>query len=143
MQALKGVSLNVSEGQFFGLLGPNGAGKTTIIGILTGLVNKTSGEVSVMGHDLDTETALAKATIGLVPQEFNFNIFETVENILVNQAGYYGIPRREAIRRSEGYLRQPRSLGQARRPSTNAFRGHEAQTYDRPRSRPSSETAYS
>src|SRR3989344_5403612 len=97
VSALKWVDLNVPEGEFFGLLGPNGAGKTTIIGIVTGLVNKTGGTVEILGHDLDTETSLAKASIGVVPQEFNFGIFEKVIDIIVNQAGYYGIPRHEAF----------------------------------------------
>ncbi|OGI24981.1 MAG: ABC transporter [Candidatus Moranbacteria bacterium RIFCSPHIGHO2_12_FULL_54_9] len=106
VSALKGVDLNVPEGEFFGLLGPNGAGKTTIIGIVTGLVNKTGGTVEIFGHDLDTETSLAKASIGVVPQEFNFSIFEKVQNIVVDQAGYYGIPRSVALPRAEKYLKQ-------------------------------------
>ena len=103
-QALKGVSLEIPEGDFFALLGPNGAGKTTIIGIATGLVNKTSGTVSVFGHNTDTETELAKMQIGLVGQEINFNPFEKCINIVVNQAGYYGIPRPIAIPRSKKLL---------------------------------------
>ena len=106
VSALKWVDLNVPEGEFFGLLGPNGAGKTTIIGIVTGLVNKTGGTVEIFGHDLDTETSLAKASIGVVPQEFNFSIFEKVQNIVVDQAGYYGIPRSVALPRAEKYLKQ-------------------------------------
>jgi ABC-2 type transport system ATP-binding protein len=102
--ALKGVSLEVAEGDFFGLLGPNGAGKTTLIGILSSLVNKSAGSVSIFGHDLDTDMASAKACIGLVPQEFNFNMFEPVIEIVANQAGYYGIERQEAFRRAEEYL---------------------------------------
>ena len=102
--ALKGVSLEVAEGDFFGLLGPNGAGKTTLIGILSSLVNKSGGSVSIFGHDLDTDLASAKACIGLVPQEFNFNMFEPVIEIVANQAGYYGIERKEAFRRAEEYL---------------------------------------
>lgn len=105
-RALKGVDLTVGEGEFFALLGPNGAGKSTTIGILAGLVNKTSGEVKVFGHDIDTHLAAAKSCLGLVPQEFNFNQFEPVEEILINQAGYYGIPRTEARARAEKYLRQ-------------------------------------
>ena len=105
-EALKGIDLEVQEGDFFALLGPNGAGKSTTIGIVCSLVNKTGGEVSIFGHDLDTETAAAKGCIGLVPQEFNFNVFEPVVEILVNQAGYYGIPRRLAYRRAETYLRE-------------------------------------
>ena len=102
--ALKGVSLTIPEGDFFALLGPNGAGKTTIIGITTGLVNKTSGAVSVFGHDTDKETELAKMQIGLVGQEVNFNPFEKTLNIIVNQAGYYGIPRSIAIPRAKKLL---------------------------------------
>jgi ABC-2 type transport system ATP-binding protein len=104
--ALKGITLDVGEGDFFALLGPNGAGKSTTIGIITSLVNKTGGEVHIFGHDLDTDTAAAKSCIGLVPQEFNFNQFEPVVEIVANQAGYYGIERGEAFRRSEKYLRQ-------------------------------------
>jgi len=104
VQALKGIDLDVEEGDFFALLGPNGAGKTTAIGILTSLVNKTSGSVNVFGHNLDTELAAAKACIGLVPQEVNFNMFETVSTILLNQAGFYGIPRTVAHDRLEKYL---------------------------------------
>ncbi|PZN34866.1 MAG: ABC transporter [Proteobacteria bacterium] len=104
VQALKGIDLDVEEGDFFALLGPNGAGKTTAIGIITSLVNKTSGKVEVFGHDIDTELAAAKSCIGLVPQEINFNQFETVSTILLNQAGFYGIPRRIARERLEKYL---------------------------------------
>lgn len=104
--ALKGIDLMVPEGEFFGLLGPNGAGKTTLIGIVVGLVNKTSGTVEVLGHDLDTDTSKARASVGIVPQEFNFSIFEKVQNIVVDQAGYYGIPRSVAMPRAEKYLKQ-------------------------------------
>jgi ABC-2 type transport system ATP-binding protein len=104
-EALKGVSLMVPAGDFFGLLGPNGAGKTTIIGIVTGLVTKTEGKVSVFGHDVDAETSLAKAQIGLVGQEINFNPFEKPFDIVVNQAGYYGIPRDIAIPRAKKILK--------------------------------------
>jgi ABC-2 type transport system ATP-binding protein len=104
--ALKGITLDVAEGDFFALLGPNGAGKSTTIGIVTSLVNKSGGEVSVFGHDLDIDTAAAKSCIGLVPQEFNFNQFEPVVEIVANQAGFYGIERGEAFRRAEKYLRQ-------------------------------------
>ncbi|HEU4653758.1 MAG TPA: ABC transporter ATP-binding protein [Steroidobacteraceae bacterium] len=104
VQALKGIDLDVEEGDFFALLGPNGAGKTTAIGIVTSLVNKTSGTVEVFGHDIDTDLANAKSCIGLVPQEINFNQFETVTTILVNQAGFYGLPRRIAHERLEKYL---------------------------------------
>jgi ABC-2 type transport system ATP-binding protein len=103
-QALKGVTLDVPEGDFFALLGPNGAGKTTIIGITCGLVNKSSGSVKVFGHDIDTETELAKAQIGLVGQEVNFNPFEKPIDIVVNQAGYYGMPRSEAVPRAKQLL---------------------------------------
>jgi len=104
VEALKGVSLSIGEGDFFALLGPNGAGKTTIIGITAGLVNKTGGRVSVFGHDIDKEPELAKAQIGLVGQEINFNPFEKPIDIVVNQAGYYGMPRSEAIPRAKKLL---------------------------------------
>jgi ABC-2 type transport system ATP-binding protein len=106
VQALKGVDLDVEVGDFFALLGPNGAGKTTVIGIVTSLVNKTGGTVSVFGHDIDRELEAAKSLIGVVPQELNFNQFEAVETIVVNQAGFYGIPRRIAKQRAEKYLKQ-------------------------------------
>lgn len=106
VQALNGVSLSIKQGDFFALLGPNGAGKTTLIGIITSLVNKTAGEVKVFGHDIVTDASKAKSMLGVVPQEFNFNIFESVHSIVLNQAGYYGIPRREAKRRAERYLKQ-------------------------------------
>ncbi|MEY4718749.1 MAG: hypothetical protein RL563_1367 [Pseudomonadota bacterium] len=105
-QALKGVDLDVESGDFFALLGPNGAGKSTLIGIISSLVNKTSGTVEIFGHDLLKDNALAKSCIGLVPQEVNFNQFETVKNVVVNQAGYYGIPRRAALIRAEQCLKQ-------------------------------------
>jgi ABC-2 type transport system ATP-binding protein len=105
-EALCGIDLEVEEGDFFALLGPNGAGKSTAIGIISSLVNKTSGRVTVFGHDLDRAPSAVKSCIGLVPQEFNFNQFEPVAEIVVNQAGYYGIPRREALRRAEASLRQ-------------------------------------
>ena len=106
VQALKGIDLDVEQGDFFALLGPNGAGKTTTIGIITSLVNKTSGTVSVFGHDIDRDIGAAKSCIGIVPQELNFNQFESVETILVNQAGFYGIPRAIARERTERYLKQ-------------------------------------
>lgn len=106
VNALKGVDLTVKEGDFFALLGPNGAGKSTVIGIISSLVNKTSGKVEVFGRDLDTDSADVRMHIGLVPQEFNFNIFEPVGEILINQAGYYGINRVEATKRAEVYLKQ-------------------------------------
>jgi ABC-2 type transport system ATP-binding protein len=104
VQALKGVDLEVERGDFFALLGPNGAGKTTLIGIVTSLVNKTAGTVRVFGHDMDTELEAAKACIGVVPQELNLNLFESPETIVVNQAGFYGIPRHVARERAEKYL---------------------------------------
>lgn len=106
VQALRGIDLKVEVGDFYALLGPNGAGKSTIIGIISSLVNKTAGRVRVFGCDLEQDTVNAKRQLGLVPQEFNFNQFETARQIVVNQAGYYGIARKEAISRSEKYLRQ-------------------------------------
>lgn len=101
---MKGVDLSVQEGDFFALLGPNGAGKSTTIGIISSLVNQTGGTVSVFGYDLTTQKEQAKACIGLVPQEFNFNQFETVLQIVLNQAGYYGVPRSIAKERAKKYL---------------------------------------
>ena len=106
IKALKAIDLEVDEGDFFALLGPNGAGKTTAIGIVTSLVNKTGGVVEVFGHDIDRELEVAKSCIGLVPQEINFNQFETCFTIVVNQAGFYGIPRPLAKQRAEKYLKQ-------------------------------------
>ena len=106
VQALKGIDLTVEDGDFFALLGPNGAGKSTTIGIITSLVKKSSGSVSVFGADIDTDHELAKSYIGLVPQEINFSQFEAVEEIVINQAGYYGIGRRVAEQRAERYLKQ-------------------------------------
>jgi len=106
VEAVRGISLEVEEGDFFGLLGPNGAGKSTIIGIITGLVNKTSGKVSVFDIDIDKNPDDAKRMIGIVPQEMNFNIFEKVFDIVVDQAGYYGVPRKIAAVRAEKYLKQ-------------------------------------
>jgi len=105
VEALKGIDLTVKEGDFFALLGPNGAGKTTAIGIITSLVTKTSGRVSVFGRDLDRERDAAKRLIGVVPQEVNLNMFERNFNTLVNQAGYYGVPPRIARERAEKYLK--------------------------------------
>ena len=105
-QALKGACIEVEQGDFFALLGPNGAGKSTAIGIVCSLVNKTSGTVRVYNHDIDTDASQARMLIGLVPQEFNFNIFEPVGEILINQAGYYGISRAIAEKRAETYLKQ-------------------------------------
>ncbi|WP_185268089.1 ABC transporter ATP-binding protein [Halopseudomonas xiamenensis] len=106
MRALKGVDLEVAQGDFFALLGPNGAGKSTTIGILSSLVSKSAGKVSIFGHDLDTELMAAKRCIGVVPQEFNFSQFEKCQDILINQAGYYGIPAGEARERAEHFLRR-------------------------------------
>jgi ABC-2 type transport system ATP-binding protein len=106
VQALKGIDLDVEEGDFFALLGPNGAGKTTLIGIVTSLVNKTAGEASVFGFDLERELERAKSCIGIVPQEINFNMFESPETIVVNQAGFYGVERGLARQRAEKYLKQ-------------------------------------
>ncbi|WP_305370103.1 ABC transporter ATP-binding protein [Photobacterium leiognathi] len=106
VEALKNMNLTVTEGDFFALLGPNGAGKSTTIGIISSLVNKTSGSVKIFGYDLDSEKVDAKNQLGLVPQEFNFNPFETVEQIVVNQAGYYGVERSVAKERAKKYLSQ-------------------------------------
>ena len=106
VEALKGIDLEVSEGDFFALLGPNGAGKTTAIGIITSLVNKTSGDVRVYGYDLDSQRESVKACIGVVPQEVNLNMFERNFLTLVNQAGYYGVPRKLARERAEKYLKK-------------------------------------
>ncbi|MGB5833889.1 MAG: ABC transporter ATP-binding protein, partial [Thiohalocapsa sp.] len=105
-EALKGVDLTVDKGDFFALLGPNGAGKSTLIGILTSLVNKSGGSVEVFGHDLDREPEQVKSLLGVVPQEFNFNLFLPVAEVVINQAGYFGIPRAEARDRAEFYLRK-------------------------------------
>jgi ABC-2 type transport system ATP-binding protein len=103
-EALKGIDLKVDEGDFYALLGPNGAGKSTAISIIASLINKSTGEVVIYGHDLDRQKEQAKCLIGLVPQEFNFNMWEPVVEILVNQAGYYGIPRKLAYQRAEASL---------------------------------------
>jgi len=105
-EALKGITLEVQQGDFFALLGPNGAGKSTTLGIVSSLVNKTAGKVSVFGYDIDTQLAQAKQCLGVVPQEFNFNPFERVVDIVVTQAGYYGIPRKQALERAETYLKK-------------------------------------
>lgn len=107
-QALKQVSLEVAPGDFFALLGPNGAGKSTLIGIVSSLLKKTLGQVAVFGHDLDKNVLAAKQLIGLVPQEFNFNQFERVIDVLITQAGFYGVPRKIALSRGEALLK---SLG--------------------------------
>ncbi|MDH3375562.1 MAG: ABC transporter ATP-binding protein [Gammaproteobacteria bacterium] len=106
LTALRGIDLDVAEGDFFALLGPNGAGKSTAIGIISSLITKTDGRVWVFGIDVDVDFPAAKSLIGLVPQEINFNLFETPQQIVVNQAGYYGIPRRLARNAAERYLRQ-------------------------------------
>lgn len=105
-QALKGISLNIEEGDFFALLGPNGAGKSTTIGIICSLVNKTSGKVQIFDKDIDEDWAGAKSYIGVVPQEANFNIFEKVHNIVLNQAGFYGMPQKEALIATERALKE-------------------------------------
>jgi len=106
LRALDGINLHVEEGDFFALLGPNGAGKTTAIGIVTSLVNKTSGEVEVFGHNLDHDLAGAKSCLGVVPQELNLNQYDRLDNIVTNQAGFYGIGRRQARRRAQECLEQ-------------------------------------
>ena len=106
VQALKGVDLDVEQGDFFALLGPNGADKTTLIGIVTSLVNKSAGTATVFGHDIDRDLEAAKSCIGVVPQELNFNMFESPLTIVINQAGFYGIPRAVARERAEKYLKQ-------------------------------------
>ena len=105
-QALKGINLEVDEGDFFALLGPNGAGKSTTIGIISSLVTKTAGSVRVLGLDSDTHITEIKSRLGIVPQEINFSLFETCLNIVLNQAGYYGIDRKQAYTNAEKYLRQ-------------------------------------
>jgi ABC-2 type transport system ATP-binding protein len=104
--ALKGIDLSIEQGDFFALLGANGAGKSTTINIICSLANKTSGRVEVFGYDIDQEREKAKAQIGLVPQEFNFNIFVPVEEIVATQGGYYGMPRKETVERTQGLLNQ-------------------------------------
>ncbi|MGQ8366222.1 ABC transporter ATP-binding protein [Glaciecola sp. 1036] len=106
VQALKGIDLSVEQGDFFALLGPNGAGKSTTIGIICSLVNKSKGQIEVFENDFEQQEVAAKKCIGLVPQEFNFNQFETLLQIVVNQAGYYGVPRNIAKQRAEKYLKQ-------------------------------------
>jgi len=106
LEALKGISLQVEQGDFFALLGPNGAGKSTCIGIISGLVNKTSGTVRIFDHSIDEEFIVAKSLLGSVPQEFNFNSFEPVEEIVVNQAGFYGVAAKHARIETEHYLKQ-------------------------------------
>ena len=105
-EALKGISLEVQEGDFFALLGPNGAGKSTTIGVISTLVNKTSGSVEVFGKNVDTHVYETKLDFGVVPQEVNFSLFEKVRDIVMTQAGYYGLPRKLAEQRCEKYLRK-------------------------------------
>lgn len=107
-EALKGINFSVQAGDFYALLGPNGAGKTTAIGIITSLVNKTGGDVEIFGHNIDKELEAAKTCIGLVPQEINMNLWEKVYNVVLNQAGYYGLGRKLALERAEKYLRELR-----------------------------------
>jgi len=104
-QALKGIDLNVEAGDFYALLGPNGAGKTTAIGIVSSLVNKSGGQVEIFGHSIDSDHEVAKSFLGLVPQEINLNLWDTVGNIVINHAGYYGISEKVARQRVEKYLR--------------------------------------
>ena len=123
VRALKGIDFDVDAGDFYALLGPNGAGKTTAIGIVCSLVNKTGGEVQVFGHSIDRELEAAKSCIGLVPQEINLNLFDTVQNIVLNQAGYYGIERSLAMQRAEKYLRELRLWDRRFEPARNLSGG--------------------
>ncbi len=132
VQALRGIDLQVEAGDFYALLGPNGAGKSTTIGIISSLVNKTSGRVSVFGYDLEKDVVNAKRQLGLVPQEFNFNPFETVQQIVVNQAGYYGVERKEAYIRSEKYLKQLDLWGKTQRTCAHVIWRDEAPFNDCP-----------
>lgn len=119
VEALKGVSLTIEEGEFFAFLGPNGAGKSTLISILAGLALKTDGSVEVCGVSIDKDVDRAKSFIGIVPQEFNFNWFETVEDIILNQAGYYGIPRKEAMPKAQELIE---NLGLSDKRNTQAMK---------------------
>ncbi len=121
-EALKGIDFSVEAGDFYALLGPNGAGKTTAIGIITSLVNKSAGEVEIFGHNIDTELEAAKQCIGLVPQEVNMNLWERVHNVVLNQAGYYGLDRKLAHERTEKYLRKLR-LWEKRNDSARSLSG--------------------
>ncbi len=123
LAALKNIDLNINQGDFFALLGPNGAGKSTTIGIICGLVNKSSGIVKVFGHDIDTETDAAKACIGIVPQEINFSQFETPLDIVANQGGYYGIKRHIALQRAEKYLDKLGLIKKCHEPARNLSGG--------------------
>ena len=127
-EALKGVNLEVNNGDFFALLGPNGAGKSTLIGILTGLVQKTSGKVEVYGYDLDTEVSKVKASLGVVPQEFNFNAFETVMNSLLPGRILRNTPLRSEPESRETF-EIACSVGKARPAGTKPLRGHETQAH--------------
>ncbi|GAK15232.1 LOW QUALITY PROTEIN: ABC-type multidrug transport system, ATPase component [Vibrio sp. JCM 19053] len=122
-EALKGISLQVKKGDFYALLGPNGAGKSTTIGIISSLVNKTSGTTKVFGYDIDTDLELAKQNLGLVPQEFNFNQFETVEQIVMQQAGYYGVSKVLAKERAEKYLKKIGFMGKRQERARNLSGG--------------------
>ncbi len=123
VQALKGIDFEVEDGDFYALLGPNGAGKTTAIGIVCSLVNKTGGSVEIFGNDIDRNLEAAKANLGLVPQEINLNLFDTVLNIVVNQAGYYGIERKRALARAEKYLNEFRLWDRRHEPARNLSGG--------------------
>lgn len=123
VHAVKGISLEVQNGEFFGLLGPNGAGKSTTIGIVSSLINKSQGQISIFGCDLDKNPELAKSYIGLVPQEFNFNMFERVIDILTQQAGYYGIPYKLAKERAYYYLKKLGLQDKAKEPARNLSGG--------------------
>ena len=131
-EAPRGIDLSVEQGDFYALLGPNGAGKSTTIGIISSLVNKSSGRVQVFGYDIDSQLELAKSQIGLVPQEFNFSQFEKVLQIVVNQAGFYGVPRPLAYQRAEKYLKQL-DLWDKRDKQAHPVGGHEAPPDDRRR----------
>ncbi len=123
VRALKGIDFDVEPGDFYALLGPNGAGKTTAIGIICSLVNKSSGEVEIFGHSIDTDLEAAKTCIGLVPQELNMNLFDSVLNIVVNQAGYYGISRGVALERAEKYLGELRLWDRRKEPARSLSGG--------------------
>jgi ABC-2 type transport system ATP-binding protein len=123
VEALKGISLSVEEGDFFALLGPNGAGKSTLIGIISSLVNATAGEVRVFGTSVQKDRSRAMSYLGLVPQEINFNQFEKPLEIVVNQAGYYGIPKKIATERAEKYLKQLQLWGKHDEPSRSLSGG--------------------
>ena len=123
VQALKGIDLDVAPGDFYALLGPNGAGKTTAIGIICSLVRKSGGTVEVFGHSIDRQLEAAKSCIGLVPQEVNLNLFDTVQNIVLNQAGYYGVHRRLAQERAEKYLSELRLWDRRFEPARNLSGG--------------------